>query len=214
MALTDYWQVKDNMVAGQQRSLNVYHVKRILAGATAQMVAEAFDFSILTLNYLGMQATNLDRSTIEVENLGDPTDFVAYDSSAKGGTDTGDTLVTFNAASIQFNRTRIDMKHGQKRFVVGNDADELLGVWNAAFLAQLALLGQTIIDPWTTLAAPAVDVCSFVILKRFCVDPLQDPCQVYRLPNTDTEVDSFHYVPLTFTVRDRIRSQVSRKVLV
>lgn len=213
MALDDFWQVKDNMVAGQQPSLNVYHVKRILAGATAQLVADAFLGSILTLSYRGIQDQNLDRTTVEVENLGDVTDFVSVDSSGFGGSDTGDKLVSFNAGTIQFNRTRIDMKHGQKRFVVGNDNDEIGGIWDAGMLASLSLLGQSIIDPWVTAAAPGIDVCAFVILKRFCIVGGQSPCQAYRLPNTDAEADANHYVPLTFLVRDRIRSQVSRKVL-
>ena len=213
MALTDFWELKDNMDAGARKFLNVYHCKRILAGANAQDVADAFLFSILTLNYRGMQHTSIARTNVEVQNLGDPTDFAIVPSSAFGGTDTGDHIPYLVAASIQFNRTRTDMKHGQKRLAVGAETDMLQGAWDLSFQAQLDLIGDTLVDTWKTAAAPLVDVCSYAVLKRFCVVGGQEPCLKYRLPNSDTEVDGFHYVPLTFTRRDTARSQVSRKLL-
>ncbi len=214
MALADFWQVKDNQILGGLNILNVYHVKRILAGADAQDVALAFINTILTLNFRALQDNQLTRTTVEVENLGTPTDFVAEDSSAFPGTDVGDHPAIFNAASIQFNRTRTDMKNGQKRFMFGNDNDSADGVYDATFMSDLDSVGTTIIGTWKTAAAPAVDVCAFVILKRFCVVPGQAPCLQYRLPNTDTEIDDKHYVPVSFTSRDRVRSQVSRKRLI
>lgn len=214
MALSDFWEVKDNQVLAGLNVLNVYHVKRILAPATATDVANAYLHSILDTNFLALQDNNLTRSFIEVRNLGTPTDFAAVDSSGFPGTDTGDHPAIFNAAAIQFNRTRTDMKNGQKRYVMGNETEQANGVWDATFLGQLALVAGTIIAPWRTAAAPAVDVCSFVILKRFCVVPGQSPCQKYRLPDTDTEIDGFHYVPVATVQRARIRSQVSRKKLI
>jgi hypothetical protein len=68
-------------------------------------------------------------------------------------------------------------------------------------------------DPWEEDTGPGVDLVEFVILKRFCVVPEQDPCQVYRLPDDDVEVDNNHYVPTNAITRTRVRSQVSRKVL-
>lgn len=214
MALSDFWQLKDNQVLGGLNILNVYHLKRILAGATASDIADAFTNSILTPTFLAMQDNQLVRTTVEVENLGTPTDFAAVDSSAFPGTDVTDHPAIFNAAAIQFNRTRTDMKNGQKRFLMGNDNDAVDGVWDAAFLTDLDTVAASIIAPWRTAAAPAVDVCAFVILKRFCVVDGQSPCLKYRLPEDDTEVDGFHYVPNATTQRDRIRSQVSRKRLI
>jgi len=165
------------------------------------------------LNFRGMQDDNLLRTTVEVQNLGDPTDFASIDSSAFGGTSSGEHFVGFTAAAIQFNRTRTDMKNGQKRFLMGEETDASNGTWDAAFLAQMVLVGDTIVDPWVTAAAPLVDVCNFAVLKRFCVVPLQDPCLKYRLPITDDEIDNNHYVPISFITRNRQRSQVSRKRL-
>jgi len=213
MALTDFWELKDNQVLQGQNILNVYHLKRIDPGALALDIAEAFAFSILTLAFRGLQAFNLSRTTIEVQNLGDPTDFVAFDSSAFPGSDAGDHYAIFNAAAIQFNRTRTDMKNGQKRWVMGNETEAINGVWDAAFQASLTNVGDNMVDKWVTAAAPLVDVCNFVILKRFCVVPGQEPCLKYRLPDTDVEIDQNHYVPIFFTVRDKVRSQVSRKRL-
>lgn len=213
MALTDFWEIKDNQVLDDKPLLNIYHVKRILAGADAREVAEAFAFSILTLSYRGMQATNLARTTVEVRNLGDVTDFHSFDSSALGGTDVGSYLPGFNASAIQFNRTRVDIRNAQKRFFAGGEADITDGIWSAAHIANLQLLADAMLDTWKTAAAPLVDVCSYAVLKRFCIVPLQDPCLAYRLPNTDVEVDGNHYVPLTATIRANARSQVSRKIL-
>ncbi len=214
MALSDFWELKDNQILGGLNILNVYHVKRILAGADAQEIALAFINSILTAGFLSLQDDVLARTTVEVRNLGTPTDFVAEDSSGSPGTDVGDHPAIFNAATIQFNRTRTDMKNGQKRFLFGNDNDAVDGVWDAGFLATFDAVGDSIVAPWRTAAAPAVDVCSFVILKRFCVVPLESPCEQYRLPDTDVEIDGNHYVPTTFNCRSRIRSQVSRKRLI
>lgn len=213
MALTDFWQIKDNQFYQNKGILNVYHAKRIQVEATALTVAQAFFDDILTTNFLDMQDSNLIRTTIEVENLGEPTDFVSFDSSAKPGLDTADNPAGFNAAAIQFNRTRTDMKNGQKRWLMGNENDAVAGKWDTAMLTDLNAVGDTLVAPWRTAAAPGVDVCAFVILKRFCVVDEQEPCLKYRLPNTDVEVDGFHYVPIFFTVRDNIRSQVSRKRL-
>lgn len=213
MALSDFWQIKDNQLLAGTAVLNVYHAKRILSGATATQVAQAFLDHILVANFLGMQDSNLTRTTLEVENLGTPTDFAALDSSAKVGTDVDDHPAIFNAATIQFTRTRTDMKNGQKRFLFGSELDALDGVYDGPFLTRLAAVGATIIDPWEEAASPGVDVCEFVILKRFCVVSGQDPCLAYRLPINSTEIDANHYVPLAIVTRNRVRSQVSRKRL-
>ena len=169
--------------------------------------------SILTLAFLGNQDNNLSRSTVQCQNLGDVTDFASVDSSGFPGSDTGDRPAVFNAAAIQFNRTRTDMKNGQKRFLMGNDNDAADGAWAGTFVASLEVIRDNILDTWKTAAAPAVDVCAFVVLKRFCVVSGQSPCLKYRLPETDVEIDGNHYVPVSGLVRTRIRSQVSRKVL-
>jgi len=212
MAITDFWQVLDHQKLSGKNILNVYHAKRIKAGADAQEVAEAFAHTVLNSDLLGIQDNNLSRTTVEVENLGEPTDFHSFDSSALGGTDVGDHGPAFNVATIQFNRTRTDMKNGQKRFTAGNENDEVDGVWDAGMLASLALVGTAIHNPWHTAAAPAVDVCAFVIIKRFCVVEDQVPCVKYRLADA-TEIDAWHYIPTSKIVRSRMRSQVSRKVL-
>ena len=213
MARTDFWELKDHQEIQTQQILNVYHVKRIAAGADADDIAQAFLFSILTLAFRGLQDNSLARSTVQVQNLGDVTDFASVDSSAFGGSDSGDRPAIFNAAAVQFNRTRTDMKNGQKRWLMGNDNDAVDGAWDATFFTSLGVVKDNMLAPWATAAAPAVDVCSFVILKRFCVVEGQSPCLKYRLPKDDAEIDGFHYVPLTGLVRPRIRSQVSRKVL-
>jgi len=213
VALSDFWQIKDNQQFDGKQILNVYQAKRILAGANATMVGQAFIDSIVTPMALPTQPIGLGRTTVEIENLGTPTDFTSIDSSAHVGGVAGQLLPGFVAATIQFNRTRSDMKNGMKRFCAGTESEMTNGIWVAGFLTLLDVIGTALVANWEEASAPGVAVCEFVILKRFCVDPVEDPCTVYRLPINSAEIDANHYVPVTFTTRDRVRSQVSRKVL-
>lgn len=214
MALTDFWQVKDNQLYQGKPVLNVYHVKRVLAGANAGLIATAFLDWVVSGDLDQIQTDGLTRTTVEVENLGDATDFASVGSSAFPGLLVGQDLPSFNSATIQFNRTRNDMKNGMKRFLVGREDETNDGVWAAGFLVLLQALAAVILDPWETAASPGVDVVEYCVLRRFCVVPAQDPCQAYRLPNTDTEIDDWHYVPSSSTTRARVRSQTSRKRLI
>lgn len=213
MALTDFWELKDNQVFEGKSILNVYHLKRILPGADAGDVGTAFNDWVLDSNLKDLQPVGLTRTFVTVENLGDITDFATLSSSAHGGQVVGQEIPGFNAATIQFNRKRTDMKHGMKRFVAGTELEMDGGEWVGGFFVLLQALAAHIMLPWERDTAPGVDVVEFCILKRFCVVPAQDPCLAYRLPITDAEVDDNHYVPDSSTTRPRVRSQVSRKVL-
>ncbi len=213
MALSDFWEVKDFQTFLGKTILNVYHVKRILAGANAFSVAQGFIDSIIMAELADLQDTDLGRTVLEVTNLGDVTDFITSDTSALAGLRVGVSFSGFTAATVQFNRTRTDMKNGQKRFCVGNETDANQGVWNAGIVTELNDLATALITPWEDNAAPGIDICQLVVLKRFCVVPAQDPCLQYRLPNTTAEVDANHYVPVSTIVRGNQRSQVSRKIL-
>ncbi len=213
MALSDFWELKDNQIRQGKPILNVYHLKRILAGATANSVGQAFIKSILTDELLALQDASLGRVTIDVRNLGTVTDFISIDSSTLPGSRAGSAWASFTAATIQFNRTRTDIKNGAKRFDVGVETDSENGIWEVAFVTELSDLATALITPWEEAAAPGVDVADLVVLKRFCVVAGQDPCLKYRLPNTDAEIDAFHYNPTATIVRPKQRSQVSRKIL-
>ncbi len=213
MALADFWEIKDNQVLNGKAVLNVYQVKRIQSDADAVDVGQAFIKTILQDELLAIQVDDLSRTTIDVANLGTPTDFTSIDSSTLPGQRNGEWFAGFNVAGIQFNRTRNDMKNGQKRFTVGVETDSANGVWIAAFLTSLTDLRDAVLSNWEQVSAPGVDVCEFVVMKRFCIVPAQDPCVAYRLPNTSAEADANHYVPTAGVVRVNQRSQVSRKVL-
>lgn len=213
MPISDFWELKDNQLFGGKPVLNIYHLKRIDGGANASVVAQAFLDWILLANMVNIQPDSLTRTIVEVENLGDVTDFTTLDSSAFPGGVTGQDLPSFNAATLQFNRTRIDMKNGRKTLLAGTEQEQDNGSWVAGFVTLLDGVAARILDPWEVATSPGIDQVEFCILKRWCVVPAQDPCQVYRLPNTSAEVDANHYVPVTSTTRTRVRSQVSRKVL-
>lgn len=213
MALSDFWEVKDNQVFDGKPILNIYHVKRIDGGANAGNIAQAFMDWVLLAFLVGVQPAGVTRTTVDVENLGSPTDFASIDSSALPGTIIGAELPGFNAATIQFNRTRTDMKNGMKRWVAGTELEQDNGSWVGGMVTLLDAVAARVMDPWEEAASPGIDLVEFCILKRFCVVPLQDPCQVYRLPNTSAEIDANHYVPTSALTRTRLRSQVSRKIL-
>ena len=213
MALSDFWEVKDRQVFDFKPVLNIYHVKRIDGGADAAAIAQAFLDWILLAELVTVQPVKLTRTTVDVENLGSPTDFASLDSSAHPGSVTGPQLPGFNAATIQFNRTRTDMKNGMKRWVAGTETELNEGTWLSTFITLLQGVADRIMTPWEEAASPGIDLVEFCVLKRFCVVPAQDPCLQYRLPNTSAEIDANHYVPTNALARSRVRSQVSRKVL-
>ncbi len=213
MALSDFWEIKDHQQLEGQNILNVYHTKRILAGANATLVALAYIQWIMSPSLKPLQDSNLTRTTVDVRNLGDVTDFVSDDVSTHPGTRVGNYTSTFSAGGMRFVRTRTDMRNGYKRFAVGLETDGADGVWDAAFIADLQTLADNILSPWETTDTPGVDVCSFVILKRFCVVPGQSPCLKYRLPESSAEIDANHYVPVNSVIYNHVTSQVSRKHL-
>jgi hypothetical protein len=214
MPLDDFFELKDNQIYNGKPILNVYHLKKVDGGTNALVVAQAFLDWILADQLVTAQPDGLTRTTVEVENLGLVTDFASLSSSAFPGDLIAQALPSFNTATIQFNRTRTDMKNGMKRWLVGTEEEQEDGSWVSGMITALDLIATQVITPWEEDTNPGVEACEFVVLKRFCVDPEQDPCQVYRLPDTDAEVDANHYVPISFVSRTRVRSQVSRKVLI
>jgi len=213
MALSDFWEIKDNQVYGGKSLLNVYHLKKIDGGSNAAIVAQAFLDWVVDGGLAAIQPDGLSRTTIEVANLALETDFATLDSSGSPGLLAGQDLPSFNTATVQFNRTRNDMKNGVKRWYAGTEAEQDGGNWATGMVTLLDALAAVIMTPWEDDGSPGIEVGEFCILKRFCVVPAQDPCLVYRLPSTSVEADENHYVPVTATTRARVRSQVSRKVL-
>lgn len=212
MALTDWYEVLDKHNAGGQNILNVYHVLRDNGGITSTVVAEAFEDSILT-PLLVLQDDRYLHTAIEVRNLGTPTDFTTRTPSPNQGTRTGaQGFAQFYAAAIQFNRTRNDMKHGQKRWACGTEPDAGDSQWLSTFLTNLETMRDPLLTDWERTVAPGVPVCRYGIIQRVCDVPAQDPCLKYRMPETDAELQ--FYIPVTAIIRDRIRSQVSRKRLI
>lgn len=212
MALSDFWEIIDRQTFDGRDIINVYHAKRVQAGATAFNVGHAFIDSVMDSALVDVQNVGVDRTTLDVRNLGTVTDFISIDTSAHSGVLVGPTLPGFNAATIQFNRTRTDMKNGSKRILAGDELEQQNGEWIAAFLTDLNTLAAAMIAPWEEAGAPGVDVAELCIIKRYCIVPAQDPCTAYRLADA-TEIDANHYVPTTKLVRTKVRSQVSRKIL-
>lgn len=211
MALNDLYELVDKSIVGPQSVFNVYHFLRENAGVDASDIAEAYEDEMMA-SLLLLQDGRVDHNEITVRNLGDATDFAVRNPSPSVGTRTGQGFAQFYAATIQFNRLRTDMKNGQKRFMTGVELDQSDGLWNASFITEMEAIGTIMVGNWELASDPGVTIMNFVILKRFCVVPAQDPCLKYRLPDDDAEA-LIRYQPVGFIFRDRARSQVSRKRL-
>lgn len=212
MALTDWYEVLDRQAVLGQEFLNVWHVLRADPSVTAARVAAAtWDTVVDPLR--SEQPDDLTHESVQVRNLGNPLDFAELARLPNDGGIASDPLPGFNAVTVQFNRTRTDMKHGMKRFFAGAEDRSVAGVWTAGFVGAIGVIMLAITDPWEESTAPGVPVCSYGILKRICtVQPPPSPCPSYRLPETDGEIT--FYIPITFAVKATVRSQVSRKRLV
>ncbi len=209
MAITDWYEVVDRSVSGVVSIFNVFHVQRVDVSIRANTILEAYEDRILTA-LLPLQDNAITHTLIEARNLGDPTDFNTRVPAPAVGTRGGEPFASFVAAAIQFNRTRTDIKNGQKRFQAGVETDADGNNWLAGFLTVLETLRDPILATWFTDALPAVGVCDYGILKRVCtVQPPPTPCPSYRLPETDAEL--LFYLPTTAIIRSVVRSQVSRK---
>jgi len=214
MALSDFYEVRDFQNSGAQEILNVYHYIRGVAPPTALQVGQAFIDTVLP-DLITLQVLALNRTFLEVENLGDPFDFATIDTSAQGGSRINTPISTLQAATIQLNRTRTDIKNGMKRFYVGAESDITINNWDGAFLTGLQVVADKLVVPIELASSPGISQGHLVVLKRFCTVLPSPPCTgVYRLPNTDAEIDGNNYQPITATARATVRSQVSRKRLV
>ncbi len=209
MAITDMYELVDRQVLGTSVVNNVYHLERDNAGISAANIAEAYEDRIITPLLL-LQDAALSHISIDVRNLGDATDFAVRVPSPAVGTRVGEPFTSFVAAAIQFNRTRLDIKNGQKRWSVGVEPDADGNNWLAAFVTSLETLRDPILATWFTDALPAAAVADYVVIQRVCtVEPPPVPCLTFRLPKTTAELQ--FYKPVSAIIRSVVRSQVSRK---
>ncbi len=212
MAFSDWYEVIDIQASDGQQVLNVYHVQKVNPAFDANEVALAYSNTVFP-KILLIQPVNVVHTSVTVRSLDDPLDFAGISITPNVGTLAGTGLSTFNAATIQFTRLRTDMKNGQKRWIGGVEESINRNLWNASFITLLTDLATAVVSAWETSASPGIPVCTFGILKRICTTSPSPPCVGgYRLPESDAEL--VFYTPATFTVRDRVRSQVSRKLLV
>jgi len=212
MAFSDLYEVLDQQSIGGEPILNAYQVERASGAFGALAIVTAFIDSVGSF-IRNIQHTTVTHDIVTCRSLNDPTDFASAVMSPNVGVLTGQQLANFSAGTIQFNRRRTDMNNGQKRYAAGTELEAVGNVWQAAFIAQMQILGDRLVLPWEQASAPGIDVCSMVIIKRICITSPSPPCVGgYRLPLASDPLTL--YVPTVALVRDTIRSQVSRKRLV
>lgn len=212
MAFTDLYELLDKQEIGTKPILNAYQVERTSGAFAALDIAVAFIDSMGSL-IRNVQHTTVQHEIVTVRSLSDPEDFATAVMSPNTGVLVGSQISNFQAATIQFNRRRTDMNNGMKRFAAGTESSAAGNSWVSAFLVDLQILADRLVQPWEEAAAPGVSVCTLVIIKRICITSPSPPCVGgYRLPLASDPL--VMYTPMSALVRDTIRSQVSRKELV
>lgn len=209
---TDLYEIVDNQEIGAEPLLNAYQVERTSGAFAALDIAVAFIDSLGSL-IRNIQHTTVQHNVVTVRSLSDPTDFATAVMSPNTGVLVGNQLSNFQAATIQFNRRRLDMNNGMKRYAAGTESSAAGNLWTSTFLTTVQILADRIVQPWEEAAAPGVSVCTLVIIKRICTTSPSPPCVGgYRLPLVSDPLT--FYTPMSALARDTIRSQVSRKRLV
>jgi hypothetical protein len=205
------YEVLDKQTRGGVSILNVYHVERNDPSVTAGGIAVAYDDTVLA-DLVGLQSEGLTHVSIDVRSLSNPLDFASLPPFNAAGTRPGEQLSTFNAFTMQYPRTRTDMRNGQKRYDVGVESDVVANGWSGSMITAMAAVALATVNDWVRDAFPAEPQGKFVILKRVCIiQPPPTPCPGFRLPENDGEL--VFYRPIAFVGRPNRRSQVSRKVL-
>lgn len=212
MALADFWQITDRQNYATQEVLNVWHARALNPGLSVAGVYAAFRDSVL-LSIAPQQSNVVQRGNTEVFNIGNPLFFGTFDSSSYPGLVVGDSLPPHNALGVVANRGRRDMHNGAKRIIGLIETDQANGTLLAGIRANWQTIFNVLSTPWQIAALPGVDQMRWVIIKRVCqtVGPTGD-CIEYRLPQTDAELVSYDVA--SCTVRARVTSQVSRKLIV
>lgn len=210
MALSDMYQLAAIATYRDKPSNNVWHVERLDAGFSSTDVNQAFVDHVMA-KQLALQLPNNTISELKTFNLGVPTDFENLPLVGAIGTRGGSFAAQFISFAFRFPTTNRGIRSGRKRF--GGAAEEISSGEDIApaFLTDMDTLGAAVIDPWETAAAPGIDVCRFVIIKRIKVTNPTTGKVSYRLPETDAEL-SF-YAPISFISQDTLRSQNTRKEL-
>lgn len=209
---SDMYEIIHRMEQGGEPILNVYHVERDNIGLDAQVMAEAFNDTILP-TLADMQYTGLTNLEITARSLDDPFDFFSRLPGITNGLRAGADFAQFNVVTVQFNRTRTDMRNGQKRVTAGVEADTNGALWLAGILADSADYATAMLNAWELDGQPGIAKCRYVVLQRVCTTSPSPPCLGgYRLPVDDDELEFFR--PLTAIVRNTVRSQTSRKRLI
>lgn len=210
MALVDWYELRHGQTLAGQQLLNVYHAQRLGGLITAFEIATAFIDWVLPF-VLALESVNVAGTTLVVQNLGTPTDFVEFNIAATVGTLTGEVEPTFVAPRAQFLRERTDMKHGWKRIPGVTELHVTTNSLSAAYITALQNYASQVVLPWETAASPGVDVARFGVIARVCAEfDALGVCISYRLPENDGELQ--FYLPDQGLARTTVGSQTTRKL--
>lgn len=210
MALIDMYEILHKHHIGTTQLLNVYHCVRANSGEVAGSISDGWQNTLITI-IRTFQDTAVVNDSIEVRNLGDPTDFGSFSLTGALGLRIGLETSDFLCGQVKFPRLRSDMKAGFKRYGPINENDMTGNTLLAGTVTLLDNIGTAIVGDWLSSIDSHI-IANFVIIKRICdtTPPPGDPCPQYRLPVIDAEL--VFYQPQQGIGMDTVRSQVSRRI--
>lgn len=201
MGFSDLFEVKVNAIYLGQQLLNVYHVEQ-LGAQTAETIANAYTNTVLP-HVKNVQSERVLYQEITVRSFTDPLGFftasllgiVGNQAPAAPTLD----LSPFLTLPIRLNRTRLDIRHGYKRY--GGMTEGMVetgGLFVASIVTfVVGTLIPALLDDW------GPGVCRLFVVKRIKVGT------VYRMPISASEYVSYHPITASLT---RMLTQNTRKI--
>lgn len=161
-----------------------------------------------------LQVTSVIFVQVVVKNIFDPTDYYTYafPANTTGNTASSDPMSPTAAYGFSTNRTRADVKRGQKRFVGVAEANVGgLGVILSSTMAYLQTVGDGMADLSLAPAGAGVITFSPYVFGRLKYHPPGKDTWAYKYYLTP-EAQALHNMAITQWVpKNTVRTQVSRQ---
>lgn len=200
----DVAQVTHNMFVNGERLINVYYFEAVDGTADLDALLAWFAPNVADVAR-GLLATSVTDTALEAVNLFDKGELAELALGGAGYQTGTDVMPSFTAASIRLIHTTAGMRSGWKRVGPAVEGNQSNGIWNAAYVNLMTLLGDALMNP----LSPALATWAHVIVKRVKeIDVLTDEV-TYRLPENQAELVVGY--PVAYEASVQVTSQNSRK---
>lgn len=137
MASGDLYQIKVFGNCRNQALLNIYHYYQTAGSGGANQLGPTFENQVLIAGVEYMLHQSYQRTSYEVRDKADPTDFYVDGSYRYGQfAASGDSMPTQDALSFQYLCTRLDARTGGKRFGTYGEFCQAAGAPTGGFVSR------------------------------------------------------------------------------